>query len=127
MTEADSVTAVEASLVNRTVVVVSEADSSALVRVPVEVSTAVETSVVLVSLHTDSALVPPAISVDKVSVLPAVPVSAVVEGTSEVAVTNVSTELALDVAETPVELSKVKEVGPEVAVADDSKVDVVEM
>jgi len=127
VTEVNSVTTVEASVVNRTVVVVSETDTPALVRVPVEVSTAVETSVILVSLPTDSALVPPAICVDEVSVSPPVPVGAVVKDTSEVAVTGVSAELALEAVEMPVELSKVKEVDPEVAVADDSRAEVVEM
>ena len=126
-TEVDSVPSVTGLVVDRTVLVVSGADSPTVVGVPVEVSTAVETSVVMVSLHRDSALVLPETSVDKVSVLLAVSVVAVVKDTSEVAVPDVSTEGSLEVDETPVELSKVNEVEPEVAVADDSRAEVVEM
>lgn len=108
VTEVDSVPSVTALVVDRTVLVASGADSPTVVGVPVEVSTAVETSVVAVSPRRDSALVLPETSVDKVSVLLAVPVGAVVKDTSEVAVPDVSTEVSLEVDETSVELSKVK-------------------
>ena len=127
VSEVNSVTAVDASVVDRTAVVVSEADSPAVVRVPVEISTVVERSAVLVSLHSVSTLVSLAKSVDKDLLSLVVPLGAVVRDTSEVAVTDVSTDFALEVVETPVELSKVKEVDPEVAVADESRAEVVEM
>lgn len=127
VSEVDSATAIDATVVDETAVVVSGADSPAVVRVPVEVSTAVERSVALVSLHSVSTLVSLATSVDKVSLSLVVPLGAVVRDTSEVAVADVSTEVSLEVDETSVELSKVKEVEPEVKVADDSRAEVVEM